>query len=152
MPALMVAFLLSGAAVADPKPAGAAAEIAALLGEFLANVDAPAMHERFWADDLVYVSAAGVVRNKASILESVRSGDAPGTRGHSPGEPKSTYSAEEVNVRPLAADVAVLNFRLLQHEGGKVNHFRNSGTFVKRGGRWQVVSWQATREGDAAAR
>ena len=131
----MVAFLLSGAAFANPKPAGAAGEIAALLGEFLAHVDDVAMHERFWADDLVYVSAAGILRNKAAILESVRTGDA-----------KSTYSAEEVNVRPLAADVAVLNFRLLQHEGGKVNHFRNSGTFVKRKGRWQAVSWQATRE------
>jgi hypothetical protein len=54
-----------------------------------------------------------------------------------------------VKVRPLAADVAVLNFRLVQHLGSKRNYFRNSGTFVKRNRRWQVVSWQATREAES---
>ena len=145
MRTLIIAVLLSGAALGQQKPAGAAAEITALLNEFLAQVDEAAMHDRFWADDLVYVSAAGVVRTKAAILDSMRGGETPGTRGHQPGEPKPTFSAEEVKVRPLAADVAVLNFRLVQHERGEVNHFRNSGTFVKRSGRWQVVSWQATR-------
>ena len=38
------------------------------------------MHERFWADDLVYVSAKGEVRSKANILESMRAGDTPGVR------------------------------------------------------------------------
>ena len=77
-------------------------------------------------------------------------GDAPGSRGRKPDEPKATYSAEEVKVRPLAAGVAVLNFRLVQHLGDKTNHFRNSGTLVKHDGRWQVVSWQATREAEPA--
>jgi|SRR5436190_9994329 len=143
---LIVAILLSGAALANEGSGGASAEITALLNEFLAHVDDPAMHERFWADDLIYVSATGVVRTKAVILGAMRGGDTPGTRGHQPGEPKSTYSAEEVKIRPLAADVAVLNFRLVQHERAEVNHFRNSGTFVRRSGRWWVVSWQATRE------
>ena len=129
--------------------AGAAdvrAEIASLLNEFLAKVDDPAMHERFWAEDLVYVSAAGVVRSKAEILKSMRAGDTPGVREKKPDEPKTTFSAEEVKVRPLGAEVALLNFRLVQHAGEKTNYFRNSGTFAKRDGRWQVVSWQATRE------
>lgn len=126
--------------------AASESEIASLLNEFLAKVDDPAMHDRFWADDLVYVSAAGVVKNKAGILESMRAGDTPGTRERKPDEPKATFSAEEVKVRPLAAGVAVLSFRLVQHLGDKANHFRNSGTFVRRNGRWQAVSWQATRE------
>ena len=63
-----------------------------------------------------------------------------------PGEPKTTFSAEEVKVRPLDPEVVVLNFRLVQHAGERTNHFRNSGTFAKRNGKWQVVSWQATRE------
>ena len=117
MTAAAVAVLLAAAA-----PAGAADEVAALLAEFLAHVEDPAMHDRFWADDVVYVSAAGKVRTKPEILQSVRAGE--------PATSKSTYAAEEVKVRPLAADVAVLNFRLVQHEDGKVNHFRNSGTFV----------------------
>ena len=122
------------------------AEIASLLNEFLARVDDPAMHERFWAEDLVYVSAAGVVRSKAEILKSMRAGDTPGVRDKKPDEPKTTFSAEEVKVRPRGAAVALLNFRLVQHAGEKTNYFRNSGTFAKRDGRWQVVSWQATRE------
>ncbi|SRR6266566_7243626 len=147
----MAAVLLSFASLAaePPKtPAKAAApqdEIASLLDEFLAKVDDPAMHERFWADDLVYVSAKGEVRTKADIMKSMRSGDTPGVRDKKPDEPKTTFSAEDVKVRPLGADVAVLNFRLVQHAGDKTNYFRNSGTFAKRNGRWQVVSWQATR-------
>ena len=126
--------------------AGPQADIGALLNEFLSKVDDPAMHDRFWADDLVYVSAKGEVKTKAAILKSMRDGDTPGTRDQKPDEPKTTFSAEEVKVRPLAADVAVLNFRLVQHAGEKTNYFRNSGTFVRRKGKWQAVSWQATRE------
>jgi len=137
----MLAMLLAVPLLAAPQ-----GEIAALLEEFLAKVDDPAMHDRFWADDLVYVSAKGEVRTKAAILKEMRAGNTAGTRDQKPDEPKTTFSAEEVKVRPLAAGVAVLNFRLVQHAGDKTNHFRNSGTFVKRGGRWQVVSWQATRE------
>ena len=139
---IAVALLYSlSAGAADVR-----AEIASLLNEFLARVDDPAMHERFWAEDLVYVSAAGVVRSKAEILKSMRAGDTPGVRDKKPDEPKTTFSAEEVKVRPFGAAVAVLNFRLVQHAGEKTNYFRNSGTFAKRDGRWQVVSWQATRE------
>ena len=139
---IAVALLYSlSAGAADVR-----AEIASLLNEFLARVDDPAMHERFWAEDLVYVSAAGVVRSKAEILKSMRAGDTPGVREKKPDEPKTTFSAEEVKVRPLGAEVALLNFRLVQHAGEKTNYFRNSGTFAKRNGHWQVVSWQATRE------
>ena len=139
---IAVALLYSlSAGAADVR-----AEIASLLNEFLARVDDPAMHERFWAEDLVYVSAAGVVRSKAEILKSMRAGDTPGVREKKPDEPKTTFSAEEVKVRPLGAEVALLNFRLVQHAGEKTNYFRNSGTFAKRNGQWQVVSWQATRE------
>jgi hypothetical protein len=143
---VLAAAVLSLAA----RAAGPQDEIASLLNEFLANVDDVAMHERFWADDLVYVSAAGVVRSKAAILEAMRAGDTPGRRDRKPDEPKATYSAQDVKVRPIGANAAVLNFRLLQHLGDKTNYFRNSGTFVKRAGRWQVVSWQATREEPAS--
>src|SRR5438270_11467517 len=114
MRAILAAVLFSFASLAtEPVGPSPQDEIVSLLNEFLAQVDDPAMHERFWADDLVYVSAAGVVRTKAAILDSMRGGETPGTRGHQPGEPRSTFSAEEVKVRPLAADVAVLNSRLV---------------------------------------
>jgi len=139
---ILAALVLSSAAMA----AAPHDEIASLLNDFLAKVDDIATHDHFWADDLVYVSAKGEVRSKADILAAMRAGDTPGVRDPKPGEARATYSAEEVKVRPLGAGVAVLNFRLVQHIGDKTNYFRNSGTFVKRDGRWQVVSWQATRE------
>jgi hypothetical protein len=143
MRTVVAALVLSFAAMAgEPRD-----EIVSLLNEFLARVDEVAMHERFWADDLVYVSAKGEVRSKAAILESMRAGDTPGVRDTKTGEPKTTFAAQEVKVRPLGATVAMLNFRLVRRVGDKTNYFRNSGTFVKRDGRWQVVSWQATREG-----
>jgi Domain of unknown function (DUF4440) len=141
MRGVLAAVVLSFAAAAAPPD-----EIASLLNEFLAKVDEIAMPERFWADDLVYVSAKGEVRSKAAILESMRAGDTPGVRDRKAGETKTTYSAQEVKVRPLGSGAAMLNFRLVQHAGDKTNYFRNSGAFVKRDGRWQVVSWQATRE------
>ena len=142
MRTILVAVVLSFATTAGaPRE-----EIASLLNEFLANVDDIGMHERFWADDLVYVSAKGEVRSKADILQSMRAGDAPGVRDRKPGEARTTYSAQELKVRPLGADAAMLNFRLVQQVGDKTNYFRNSGVFVKRDGRWQVVTWQATRE------
>lgn len=131
-----------------PAVASQESPVAVLLGEFLSRVNDPAMHERFWADDLVYVSATGVVKTKSGILQSMRAGDTPGDRGRKPDEPKATFTAEDVKVRSLGPGVAVLNFRLVQHAGDKTNHFRNSGTFVRRDGRWQAVSWQATREQD----
>jgi len=42
--------------------------------------------------------------------------------------------------------MAVINFRLVQHNGGQTNYFRNTGTFLKRKGKWQAVAWQATKE------
>ena len=142
----LIAVLLAVSTLAGAQPAGVESDIAALLTEFLAKVDDPGMHDRFWADDLVYVSAKGEVKTKAAILASMRAGETPGARDQKPDEPKATFSAEEVRVRALAADVAVLNFRLVQHAGEKTNHFRNSGTFVRRKGKWQALSWQATRE------
>src|SRR5437588_6950188 len=122
MRAILAAVFLSFASLAAEPPGPAPQdEIASLLNEFLARVDDPAMHERFWAEDLVYVSAAGVVRSKAEILKSMRAGDTPGVRDKKPDEPKTTFSAEEVKVRPLGAAVALLNFRLVQHAGDRTN-------------------------------
>jgi len=146
---IVAAVALSFAATTAAAPQD---EIASLLNEFLAKVDDIAMHERFWADDLVYVSAKGEVRSKAAILEAMRAGDTPGARDKKPDEPRATYSAQDVRVRPLGTGVSALNFRLVQHVGDKTNSFRNSGTFVKRDGRWQAVSWQATREKSPSSR
>lgn len=129
-----------------PGPVETKAALAALLAEFLANVDDPAMHARFWADDLVYTSGQGIVRTKAQILESVSAA----ARLSTPETPRTSYGAEDVVVRPYGA-FAALTFRLLVHNpDGTTWHARNSGAFLWRDGRWQVVTWQATREAPPA--
>ncbi|MEO8727139.1 MAG: nuclear transport factor 2 family protein [Acidobacteriaceae bacterium] len=113
-------------------------EVGDLIREFLSKVNDPAMHNRFWADDLIYTSAAGKVKTKAEIMESMR--NAPKAAAGD----TSTYSAEQMQVRQYG-DVAVAAFELVHRDGSKVDHYRNTGTFVKRDGRWQAVAWQATK-------
>ena len=138
-------LLLSSAAVCAQATAPDAAELTRLLNEFLvgAGRNDPAVHERFWADDLVYTGSTGRRVGKADIMRDVRSAPAP-----KPGDPVSVYTAEEVRIQQYG-DTAVVAFRLVgtTERGGakEVSKFLNSGTFLRRAGRWQVVSWQATR-------
>lgn len=117
------------------------AEVIALVREFLAKVDDPAMHDRFWAEDLVYTSGMGVVRSKSDIMKSMReSVAAPKKEGEKP----TTYTAEEITVKEHG-EFAVLNFKLVaKTEGEADKFFRNTGTLRKRNGKWQVIAWQAT--------
>jgi ketosteroid isomerase-like protein len=65
-----------------------------------------------------------------------------------PGEPATVYTAEDVHIRQYG-DTAVVAFRLVgtttHGATTEVSKFLNSGTFLRRAGRWQVVNWQATR-------
>ena len=146
--ALAVSF---GARSSEPAPA--AAELTRLLNDFLAGAsrDDIAIHERFWADDLIYTRSAGVRVGKADILESLRAG--PGTTS----EPPVAYSAEDIRIQQYG-DTAVVAFRLVGRSGSEVPatmSFLNTGTFVKRNGEWRAVAWQATKmpePGDMPAR
>jgi hypothetical protein len=133
-----------------PGPDEARSEITRLLREFLARVEEPAMHDRFWAADLVYTSSSGKVQTKADILQSFASLPQPDPA--KPREPSPTYEAEDVLVRPYGA-TAALTFRLVAHNpDGQTATYRNSGTLLFRDGRWQVVTWQATKEPAAGAK
>lgn len=127
-----------------PAAATAQAEIAALLTEFLLKNSDPAQHDRFWADDLVYTSSAAKVQGKADILKSMRE-----TAAKESPEPRPAYGAEDIVVRAYGS-MAALNFRLVaKNPDGTATYYRNSGTFLHRHGRWQAVTWQATREPEA---
>jgi len=140
---LLVAPLGARAADAAPaKPGQAQAEVTALLREFLSRVDEPAMHERFWAADLIYTGSSGSVKTKADIMLSFAGLKADPAK---PKELATTYAAEDIIVRPYG-DTAALTFHLVAHlPDGKASHYRNSGTFIRRDGKWQVVTWQATK-------
>src|SRR5215210_3295412 len=140
-----VTLLLFLAAPVFAQTAPDAAELTKLLNEFLAGASRNdvAIHERFWADDLIYTRSAGRRVNKAEVMHDVRTTPAP-----NPADPKTVYTAEDIRVQQYG-NTAVVAFRLVattENQGTKViANLLNSGTFVKRNGRWQVVNWQATR-------
>jgi uncharacterized protein DUF4440 len=142
----MLALMLAPAPPARATPAApAAAELTKLLEDFLAGASSndAAMHDRFWAEDLIYTGSSGRRVGKADILKDVRSAPAP-----KPGDPKTIFSPADVRIQQYG-DTAIVAFRLVgttEREGKtEVANYLNTGTFLKRGGRWQVVSWQATR-------
>lgn len=131
-----------------PSPAQDSADEArlrALLDEFLAaaSLDDRAMHERFWADDLVYTSSSGRRFGKAEILAGLEAGT-------DTAEPPMRYWAEDAEVK-LFGDTAVVTFRLVGEQRTRPGadpetaYYFNTGTFVRRDGEWRAVAWQATR-------
>lgn len=128
-----------------PAAAPAAGELTALLNEFLAGASRndAAMHDRFWADDVIYTGSGGRRRGKSDIMKDVRS--APASK---PGDAATVYTAEDIRIQQYG-NTAIVAFRLVgttQRNGRtEVGNFLNSGTFLKRKGQWRVVNWQATR-------
>jgi ketosteroid isomerase-like protein len=148
------AFIAFEAVKAQSKPSGKGEglrvmntqeQVEKLLREFLAGVETPAAHNRFWSDDLVYTGASGTVKSKADIMKSMNEAS---SKPPDPKEPKTTYSAEDVKVHDYG-DFAVLNFHLVANteKDGKPEtmNFRNTGTLRKQNGEWKVIAWQATR-------
>src|SRR4029078_2935374 len=138
-------LLLLLVASVSAQTAPDAAELTKLLNDFLAGASRndAAIHDRFWADDLIYTRSAGRRVNKAEVMHDVRNAPAP-----KPTDPKTIYTAEDIRIQQYG-NTAVVAFRLVAttEAGGAryVANLLNSGTFVKRDGKWQVVNWQSTR-------
>lgn len=142
----ILAAAASFAATLFGQTAPDAAELTKLLNDFLAGASKNdiAMHDRFWADELVYTSALGRRKSKADIMRELR---AETTATPKPEEGTAVYTAEDIRIQQYG-DTAVVTFRLVAttDKGGTktvVNYF-NTGTFLKRNGKWQVIAWQAT--------
>lgn len=144
------ALCLLGAVLAAPVrglavPPTATQELTALLHEFIdaAGRGDRAVFDKFFADDVIYTRSSGAVITKADIMASLNSAATA-----APSE-KTTYSASDITVHEYG-EMAVVAFRLegrTQASDGKVAiaHYRNTGTFLRRNGRWQAVAWQATK-------
>jgi hypothetical protein len=120
-------------------------ELTKLLKEFLdgASRNDAATHDRFWADDLIYTGSSGRRIGKADIMRGLRSPAPPGAS-----EPSTVYSAEDIRIQQYN-DTAIVAFKLVstarRFGTTEITNYFNTGTFLKRNGKWQVVSWQATR-------
>ncbi len=148
---LLFTFLSTVFAV-TPCPAsaqavsGGEAELLTLLDEFLAQagLNDRAMHQRFWAEDLVYTSSTGERFGKADIMRGLDDGVSEESAL------QVRYWAQDQQVL-LFGDTAVVAFRLMAEtrsgpgaEPSTAQLF-NTGTFVRRDGEWRAVAWQATR-------
>lgn len=114
-------------------------ELAAILHKFLGTSDQREAHVDFWADDLVYTSSNGTRRGKAAILAGFDEEDGEDTG------PTMAYTGEDVKIQ-LFGTTAIVTFQLVgsPDDGSEVKNYFNTGTFLKRDGKWQAVAWQAT--------
>ena len=135
-------MLLSALVLPTAVPAAAddQAALARLLDRFLegASVNDADMHDRFWAEDLIYTSSSGRRFGKTELMAGVDAVEAG-----------PAYSAADVTIR-VFDETAVVTFRLVARDAGEVmGEYFNTGVFRKRAGVWKAVTWQATRMGDA---
>jgi hypothetical protein len=132
---------------ASPPSAPDAATLTQSVKEFLdgASRNDVAVHERFWADELIYTRAVGQRLGKADILRGMKAEAAAPKKSD---EGTSTYGAEDIRILQYGT-TAVVAFRLVAttKKGDKteVANYFNTGTFVKRDNKWQAVAWQATK-------
>jgi ketosteroid isomerase-like protein len=147
---LLLSFvsLLFVLALAAQTPAPDASELTKLLQDFLAGASKNdiAIHDRFWADELVYTSALGRRKSNADIMRELKE-ETTTTATPKPEEGTAVYTAEDIRIQQYG-DTAVVAFRLVattDKAGTKtVANYFNTGTFLKRNGKWQVIAWQAT--------
>ncbi len=90
-------------------------------------------------DDLVYISPTGQVQTKAEVVADRKSGALK----------VSAIEAEDVQVR-VYGETAVVTYRTINKgflDNGKdfSGQIRATSVYVKRDGRWQLVSQQMTR-------
>jgi hypothetical protein len=143
--ALAVVLIVSLPPSFHAQSAPDAGELTRLLKEFLdgASRNDAAVHDRFWAEDLIYTGSSGRRIGKSDIMRDQRSPRAPGSEDSS-----TTYSAEDIRIQQYE-NTAIVAFRLVavtKREGkSETSNFLNTGTFLKRDGKWQAVSWQSTR-------
>mgnify|MGYP003629774984 CR=1 FL=1 len=96
------------------------------------------IHDAFWAEDLIYTSSNGTRFGKAEIMAGFE------TETEVPATPKTIYTAEDIQIK-VYDDMAVVAFKMKGTTGEEMQYYLNSGTFLKRNGRWEVVNWQATK-------
>jgi ketosteroid isomerase-like protein len=95
------------------------------------------IHANFWADDLIYTSSIGKRFGKKEIMSGFNKKNTPAEN------PSTVYTAEDIIIQQYN-DMAIVAFKMKAVNDSSVQYYLNSGTFLKRQGKWQVVNWQAT--------
>ena len=142
---ILIAFLNSCSQI---NPQQEKAALTELLDEFLANVDDPDMHDRLWAEDLIYTGSAGTRHGKDVIMDGMMDSESDTAESVGP-----AYSFDNLQVK-IFGNTAALTFRLIaetpSEPGVDTSYYLNSGFFEKRNGQWKAVIWQATRMAESS--
>ncbi|QKX15722.1 nuclear transport factor 2 family protein [Microbulbifer sp. YPW1] len=143
--------LLTGTANAETNDH---AELKTLLDQFLAGAASDIqVHQRFWAEDLIYTSSSGQRFGKQKIIQGMRSAKSEAKDGEKAESNSIRYRAEDTDIR-LFDETAIVAFRLIAESkpadgnaGSSTpeSEYFNTGTFIKRDGQWRAVAWQATK-------
>jgi len=141
---LLIPLVLASQPILSEKNTEKAA-LTSLLNDFLAG-QSYEHHDRFWADDLIYTSSAGLRFDKKFIMDGMSKDD---TKDEDTSEKiEMIYSAEEVDIR-IYGTTAIVAFKLvgteIQADVTSNNYYFNTGTFLKRNNKWQAIAWQATK-------
>jgi ketosteroid isomerase-like protein len=96
----------------------------------------PEAMNRIVADDFTIVHGSGSTQTKADIVAMI-------SRPRPPNAPGATFSTSDVQARAYG-DTVVLTGKVTTHMGERQHISRYTDTYVKRNGRWQVVSSHLT--------
>ncbi|MDT8416122.1 MAG: nuclear transport factor 2 family protein [Flavobacteriaceae bacterium] len=137
---LFICLVLLGVQKSSAQQTTDTEQLTELLHQFMkgASNNDRQTHENFWAEDLIYTSSNGTRFGKAQIMVGFEN------QPEVADSPKTTYTAQEIQIHTYG-DVAVVAFKMKGQTGEAVQFYYNSGTFLKRNNRWQVVNWQATK-------
>ncbi|WP_296622894.1 nuclear transport factor 2 family protein [Marivirga sp.] len=119
-------------------------ELKQILHKFMdgASKNDSLIHANFWAEDLIYTSSTGNRFGKKEII--ARFNSAEDTKIE---RPSTNYTAEDI-ITQQYDDMAIIAFKMKAVGDSTIQYYLNSGTFLKRDGKWQAVNWQATLSGE----
>jgi len=140
----LASLIAIGLVYCGPAYASDTEDLTEMLHTFLATSDTEQAHTRFWAEDLVYTSSAGLRFGKADIMSGFEDSDDDAADDGAP----VAYTGEDVDIR-IYGDMAIVAFKLVgtptdKSSDADVLYYFNTGTFLKRDGVWSAVAWQAT--------
>ena len=103
----------------------------------MAQKDIASLNELI-ADDLIYTHSSARLDTKQSLIGNMESGSTVYT----------SVVPSDVKAQDLGDTVVLTgSCRIGVNSGGRANSFgvRFTDVYAKRGGRWQMVTWQSTR-------
>ena len=138
---LLIFFLIALPGFSQAPKQADKEELTKMLHTFLdgASRNDKAIHDNFWAEDLIYTSSTGTRFGKKEIMAGFDD-----IKAVTNDTPSTVYTAEDNRIQQYD-DMAVVAFKMKATTGSEVQYYLNSGTFLKRNGKWEVVNWQATR-------